>query len=159
MIVPPLTSRRRPFPSRGRRCRVEKTGPVALAREHLFTCNRSPRTTMRWRISSFRAICDKLRSQDGVAETSGFRDESKSKISPSSLLNPRSNRVMRTWNCRSQVTALPLLSRRRKEHSYSIVVFCLAFERATYRKTKWRHRRGSAPVFLIIASTSTRTAP
>ena len=29
---------------------------LALASEHLFTCNLSPRPTMRWRISSFRAI-------------------------------------------------------------------------------------------------------
>ena len=35
---------------------VEKKSPVALASEHLLTCNLSPRTTMRWRFSSFRAI-------------------------------------------------------------------------------------------------------
>ena len=33
----------------------EEKGPVALASEHLYTCNVSPRTTMGWRISSFRA--------------------------------------------------------------------------------------------------------
>ena len=34
----------------------KKTGPVALASEHLFKCNARLRTTMRWSISSFRAI-------------------------------------------------------------------------------------------------------
>ena len=34
----------------------EKTDPVALASEHLFTCNVRPRKTLRCRISIFRAI-------------------------------------------------------------------------------------------------------
>ena len=35
---------------------VEEKGPLALASEHLLTCNLSPRKTMRWRFSSFREI-------------------------------------------------------------------------------------------------------
>ena len=35
---------------------AKEKGPVALASEHLFTCNVSSRKTMRWRISSFRVI-------------------------------------------------------------------------------------------------------
>ena len=34
----------------------DEIGDVALSTEHLFTCNAGPRTAMRWRISSFRAI-------------------------------------------------------------------------------------------------------
>ena len=37
MIVPPLTPRRRPFTFMRQKLPWEKTGPVALAREHLFT--------------------------------------------------------------------------------------------------------------------------
>ena len=35
--------------------KLEEKGPVTLASEDLFTCNVSPRTAMRWRISSFGA--------------------------------------------------------------------------------------------------------
>ena len=37
---------------------------------------------------------------------------------------------------KSQGLTLPLVSRREKGHSHSVVVFCPAFERATFRKTK-----------------------
>ena len=53
--------------------------PVALASEHLFTCNFSPRITMRWRL---------LRNEDGVANvdpTPRLR-ASKTRASPSLLI-------------------------------------------------------------------------
>ena len=49
--------------------------PVPLASEHLFTCNFSPRITL---VSE--KVCDKLRSEDGLAKTPSFQDQSKSKL-------------------------------------------------------------------------------
>ena len=45
---------------------------------------------------------------------------------------------------------MPLVSRKEnKGHSHSIVVFCPAFERPRFVRLKGRHRRGSAPMFII----------
>ena len=59
LVVPTLTSRKRlsrPFPLHEAEAAMGGKGPVALASENLYTNNSSPKTTMKWRISSFRAI-------------------------------------------------------------------------------------------------------
>ena len=77
MVVPPLIPPRRvarPFTCNEAKLPWEEKGSVALASEHLYTCNASPRKKLRWRIrAASEPFCDKISSKDGAAKASSFR--------------------------------------------------------------------------------------